>query len=63
MVRAYDAAMTTRPEYANRVSYVIVPGKGGGSVAYQYLSLNPARHVEKTLAALRAWREGAGRAR
>ena len=64
VVRAYDAAMTTRPDFANRVSYLIVPGKagGGGTVAYQYTSLNPTRHVEKTLAALRAWREGgAGR--
>ena len=65
VVKAYDAAMTTRPDFANRISYVIAPGKagsGGGTVAYQYTSLNPTRHVEKTLAALRAWREGgAGR--
>ena len=26
-----------------------------GSVVYNYLSLNPSRHVEKTLAALRDW--------
>ena len=64
VVRSYDAAMTTRPDYANRVSYVIVPGKSGGaSIAYQYTSLNPDRHVEKTLAALRAWREGSGAGR
>jgi peroxiredoxin Q/BCP len=59
IVRSYEAAMTTRPDYANRVSYVIAPAKAGGTVAYQYTSLNPARHVEKTLAALRAWRDGA----
>lgn len=63
IVKAYDAAMTTRPDFANRISYVIAPDKaGGGTVAYQYTSLNPTRHVEKTLAALKAWREGgAGR--
>jgi peroxiredoxin (alkyl hydroperoxide reductase subunit C) len=26
-----------------------------GRVAYNYVSLNPQRHVEKTLAALRDW--------
>ncbi len=66
VIKAYDAAMTTRPDFANRISYVIVPGRAGGSagptIAYQYTSLNPNRHVEKTLAALRAWRAGgAGR--
>ena len=56
IVKSYQAAMTTRPDYANRISYVIAPG---GTIAYQYTSLNPARHVEKTLAALRAWRDSA----
>jgi len=49
IIKSYDAAMQTRPEFANRVSYVIAPG---GSVAYSYLSLNPNKHVEKTLAAV-----------
>ena len=43
--------MNPRPDYANRVSYVIAPP---GKVAYSYLSLNPARHVQNTLAALKA---------
>jgi peroxiredoxin len=42
--------MQTRPEYANRISYVIAPN---GAIAYHYMSLNPTKHVEKTLAALR----------
>ena len=46
---AYDAVMALRPDYANRVSYVIAPN---GKVIYNYQSLNPSRHVEKTLAAL-----------
>ncbi len=52
VIKAYDAAMQTRPEYANRVSYLIAPN---GKVVYSYLSLNPNKHVEKTLAALAQW--------
>ena len=52
VIKAYDAVMQTRPDYANRVSYVIAPN---GKVVYSYLSLNPTKHVEKTLSALRQW--------
>jgi peroxiredoxin Q/BCP len=54
VIRSFDAAMRTRPEYANRITYVIAPD---GSILYNYQSLNPLRHIEKTLGALRAWRE------
>lgn len=56
VIQSYDAVMKLRPEYANRVSYVIAPN---GSVLYNYVSLNPQRHVEKTLAALRDWAKAA----
>ena len=52
VMKSYDAVMQTRPDYANRVSYVIAPN---GKVVYNYQSLNPSRHVEKTLAALKDW--------
>jgi len=52
IMKSYDAVMTLRPEYANRVSYVIAPS---GSVVYSYQSLNPSRHVKRTLGALREW--------
>lgn len=52
VIKSYDAALQTRPEYANRITYVISPE---GSVVFHYLSLNPNKHVEKTLAALKAW--------
>ena len=39
------------PEFANRISYVIAQD---GSVAYHYMSLNPTKHVEKMLGALKA---------
>ena len=52
VVKSYDAAMLILPDYANRVSYVIAPDN---SIVYNYQSLNPSKHVEKTLAALREW--------
>jgi peroxiredoxin Q/BCP len=54
VMKSFDAVMQTRPEYANRISYVIAPN---GSIVYHYMSLNPTKHVEKTLAALRSWSE------
>ena len=60
IMKSYDAVMMLRPEYANRISYVIAPG---GSVVYYYQSLNPSRHVENTLAALRDWTKTQGKAR
>lgn len=50
IIKSYDAAMSTRADYANRVSYVIAPN---GFITYQYTSLNPYRHVERTLAAVK----------
>ena len=52
VIKSYDAAMMILPDYANRVSYVIAPDH---SIVYNYQSLNPSKHVEKTLAALRDW--------
>lgn len=54
IMKSFDAVMQTRPDFANRVSYVIAPN---GSVVYSYLSLNPTKHVEKTLGALKAWKQ------
>jgi peroxiredoxin len=48
--KSFDALMQTRPDYANRISYVIAPN---GSVASYYQSLNPFKHVEKMLAAVK----------
>ena len=49
VMKSYDAVLKTRPEFANRISYVIAPN---GSVVYHYISLNPTKHVEKMLAAI-----------
>lgn len=55
IMKSFDAVMRTRPEYANRISYVIAPD---GRIAYHYLSLNPTRHVDRMLGALRSLSAG-----
>jgi peroxiredoxin len=52
-MKAYDAVLTLKPEYANRVSYVIAPNN---TIAYQYTSLNPFKHVANTMNALKSWK-------
>ena len=52
--KAYDAVLTKAPQYANRTSYVIAPD---GTVIYSYTNLEPDKHVENTLAALKAWKD------
>ena len=52
IMKAYDAVLPMNTQYANRTSYVIVPG---GTIIYTYTNLNPDRHVANTLAALRRW--------
>ena len=47
---AYDSILKAAPKYANRTSYVI--GRDG-KIAYVYSSLDPGKHVENTLTALR----------
>lgn len=51
VIRGFDAVMQTRPDFANRLSYVIAPD---GKVAYYYQNLNPDKHVERMLNAVRA---------
>ena len=51
VINGFDALMQTRPDFANRLSYVISPD---GKVAYYYQNLNPDKHVERTLNAVRA---------
>ena len=55
IMKSYDAVLAIKPEYADRVSYVIAPD---GRVVYAYTSLSPEKHVENTLDALRKWSAG-----
>jgi peroxiredoxin Q/BCP len=52
IMKSYDAVLAIKPEYADRVSYVIAPD---GHIIYAYTSLNPGKHVANTLDALRKW--------
>ena len=52
IMKSYDAILTAKPQYANRTSYVIVPG---GKIIYTYTNLHPDQHVGNTLTALREW--------
>jgi len=51
VIQGFDALMQTRPDFANRLSYVIAPD---GKVAYYYQNLNPDKHVERTLNTVKA---------
>ncbi len=53
IMKSYDAVLPQHATYANRTSYVIAPD---GKVIYAYTNLNPAKHVENTLAAIRKWK-------
>ena len=50
--KSYDSVLSFKPEYANRTSYVIAPN---GTILYQYTSLNPFKHVNNTMNALKGW--------
>jgi len=52
IMQSYDAVLDRNPERANRVSYVIAPD---GKILYSYTDLNPDKHVENTLTALKEW--------
>lgn len=52
VMKAYDAVHDRRPDYAKRVSYVILPNQ---TVLYAYTDMSPDRHVAQTLQALRGW--------
>ncbi len=52
IMKAYDAVLGIKPDLADRVSYVIAPD---GHIVYAYQSLNPEKHVQNTMDALRQW--------
>jgi thioredoxin-dependent peroxiredoxin len=52
IMKAYDAVLAQKPEWADRTSYVISPQ---GRILYAYSNLNPDKHVENTMAAVEKW--------
>ena len=57
VIKSYDAALPSHPEYANRTSYVIAPDH---SILMTYTDMNPDKHVELTLAAVKKWHDSQG---
>jgi thioredoxin-dependent peroxiredoxin len=53
IMKAYDAVLDKKPEYANRTSYVIAPD---GTILYSYTNLDPAGHVKNTMAEVEKWK-------
>ena len=56
--KSFDALAPARPDYANRISYVIAPN---GTVAAHYESMSPDKHVEKMLAAIKELPQNRGK--
>jgi peroxiredoxin len=54
IMKAYDAQLFLKPDWAKRTSYVIAPS---GEILYSYNSLNPDKHVANTMAAVKKWAE------
>jgi len=52
IMKAYDATLSSLLGYADRTSYVIAPD---AHVIYEYSDLDPTKHVDNTLRALREW--------
>jgi peroxiredoxin (alkyl hydroperoxide reductase subunit C) len=52
VIKAYDAKMLMMPGMSTRISYVITPDD---KVIYSYDSLDPSKHVENTLNAIKTW--------
>jgi len=52
IMKAYDAVLLWKTHYASRISYVITPD---GRIAYRYSDMNPDKHVENTLTAVKEW--------
>ncbi len=52
IMKAYDAVLWIKPDWAKRTSYVIAPG---GEIIYSYTALSPDKHVANTMAAVQKW--------
>jgi peroxiredoxin len=51
IAKEYDAMLAQKPEWSDRTSYVI---SSAGSIVHVYSDLNPNKHVDETLAAVKA---------
>jgi thioredoxin-dependent peroxiredoxin len=53
IARSYKSELAVRPGWSDRTSYVIAPDD---KVLFVYSNLDPSKHVELTLGALKQWR-------
>lgn len=53
ITKKYDAVLAQRPEFSDRISYVIAPD---GKILYAFSSLDPDKHVENTMNAVKQWK-------
>jgi peroxiredoxin len=51
IAKEYDAMLAQKPDWSDRTSYVISPS---GSIVHVYSDLSPNKHVNETLAAVKA---------
>jgi peroxiredoxin Q/BCP len=54
VIKSYDAVLPIKPQYSNRTSYVIAPDH---TILMTYTDLDPDKHVELTLAAVKKWHD------
>jgi peroxiredoxin len=57
IMKAYDAVLKLKPEWSDRISYVIAPD---GKIVYVYSALKYNEHVANTLKAVREWKQTSG---
>jgi peroxiredoxin len=57
IAKSYDSTLALYPGHSGRVSYVIAPDH---KVLFTYNALDPSKHVELTLDALRKWKTAHG---
>ena len=53
IMKAYDAVLSSHPEYANRTSYVITPDS---HIIAEFTDLDPTKHVDNMMDAIKAWK-------
>jgi thioredoxin-dependent peroxiredoxin len=54
VMKKYDSVLMGHTDYADRTSYVIAPT---GEIIYSYTAMNPDKHVENTMAAVKKWQD------
>jgi peroxiredoxin len=54
VIKEYDAVLKQKPEWSDSTSYVIAPDH---SILMSYTDLNPDKHVDLALEAVKKWRD------